>query len=247
MDYLAFTGRRTAFLRAFYKDASVPFHAVRAKIEAHEEPYADPRGYEDAEPPFLGEWMEAGDAVHVLVQSVASLLSQTLKLYIERWIGELRKRAGDEQLVKAGIGLPNSPSFKSEFKNGWFAGYRAYCRALDIDWSESPADLALLEQLILARNSAQHSTDITSVRARQTESETTRFPNGFFADTFDLRWNESMTPGSRFLLPPHLDISGDKLARALDEVDAFCSWLDAQHPMRRSSHSASYRALYQSS
>src|SRR5258708_24246462 len=159
MDYLAFTGRRTAFLRAFYKDASVPFHAVRAKIEAHEEPYADPPGYEDAEPPFLGEWMEAGDALDVLGQSVASLLSQTLKLYIERWIGELRKRAGDEQLVKAGIGLPNSPSFKSEFKNGWFAVYRAFCRALDIDWSDSHADLALHWQLILARTSAQLPTD----------------------------------------------------------------------------------------
>src|SRR5258707_7678566 len=100
MDYLAFTGRRTAFLRAFYKDASVPFHAVRAKIEAHEEPYADPPGYEDAEPPFLGEWMEAVYALDVLGQSASSILSQTLMLYMQLTTASLTKRARDEHLAE---------------------------------------------------------------------------------------------------------------------------------------------------
>jgi hypothetical protein len=239
MDYLAFTRMRTRFLRYFYAEAAAPFHEIRRKIEAYEEPFECPPGYEDAEPPFLSEWQDAADALDVLGQSVASLLAQTLKLYIEHWIDEVRRRAGDDQLTKLGIGLPTDPAYKSAFKKGWLAGYRAYSDRLGTDWAQSPVDLAVLEQLILARNSVQHSADITSVRVRQTKADTDRYPNGFFADAFDIKLNDSMKPGSGFLLPPRLDMSGDKLARALQAVDDLCSWLDSSHPLRPSSRGSS--------
>ena len=232
MDYLAFTRMRTRFLGEFFERASNPFHEIRRKIEAYEEPYEAPCGYEDTEPPFLSEFQEAGDALNVLGQSVASLLVQALKLYIEHWINELRNRAGDAQLAKVGVGLHIDATYKAAFKQGWFNGYRAYCAALGVDWTAFPGDLGILEQLVLARNAVQHSNDITSVRVRQSEADAERYPAGFFADEFDLALNESMTPASSFLRPPRLDLSGDRLNRVFVEVDTFCAWLDEQHPFR---------------
>jgi hypothetical protein len=239
MDYLAFTKMRTRFLRYFYAEAAMPFLEIRRKIDAYEEPFEGPPGYEDAEPPFLSEWQEAANALDVLGQAVASLLSQTLKVYVDHWIAELRQRAGDKQLATVGVGLPTDAVYRPAFKKGWLHGYREYCKNLGIDWAASSVNVDILEQLVLARNSVQHSDDITSVRARQTEADADRYPNGFFADAFDIMLNESMSRGSRFLRPPRLEISDDKLRHACDEVDAFCTWLDSQHPMRPKSARAS--------
>lgn len=233
MDYLTFTRMRTQFLRFFYAEAARPFCDMQRKIETYEEPFDSPPGYEDGEPPFLSEWQEAGDALDVLGQSVASLAAQTLKLYVEHWVNELRSRVCDDQLLAIGVGVPSDTVYKRAFKRGWLAGFRAYTEKLGIDWEQCNADYSLLEQLILARNSAQHSSEIASLRARQTEIDARRYPSGFFADQFDVLWNDSIGANSRFVQPPRLDMSGERIARALDEVDALCSWLDGQHPLRR--------------
>ena len=97
MDYLTFTKWQTQFLRYFYSEAAKPFLETRRKIEAEEPPF-EPSYSEDAEPAFLGEWQDAEDALALLGQCVASLLSDRLKLYLEHWVRELRDSAGDAQL-----------------------------------------------------------------------------------------------------------------------------------------------------
>jgi hypothetical protein len=79
MDYLAFTKNQTQFLRYFYSEAAKPFLETRRKIEAEEPPFEPPYS-EDAEPAFLSEWQDAGDALILLGQCVASMLSDRLKL-----------------------------------------------------------------------------------------------------------------------------------------------------------------------
>ncbi len=239
MDYLAFTQSRIRFLRYFYSESAARFLEIRRKIEAHEEPYNWPIGYEDSEPPFLDEWVDASNALDVLGQSVASFLSETLHLFIKHWVDELIARAGAELLIEVGVGLATDKAYKAEFKKGWLNGYKAYCAKLEVDWSASTVDIELLEQLVLARNTVQHPMDITSVRVRQPQADAEKFPRGVFADAFDIALNESMKPGSLFLRPPRLDISEAKLRQAFDEVERFCIWLDSQHPMRKPPRGAS--------
>jgi hypothetical protein len=229
MDYLAFTKVQTRFLRYFYSEASKPFLETRRKIDDEEPPFEPPYS-EDSEPAFLNEWMDAEDALALLGQCVASLLSDRLKLYIEHWISELRERAGDSQLVKLGIGVPNDAANKSiRRKRGWLTGYRTYCEKLNVSWSDSGADLDLLEQLALVRNNSQHPENITSIRVRQTKADAERYPRGVFADRLDVAAGVTM----RFMWPPRVEITAENLALAFDEVDKFCEWLDLQHPMRQ--------------
>jgi hypothetical protein len=234
MDYLAFAKLRTRRLRFIYSEAIKPFVETRRRIDSHEEPFEDPPGYEDEEPPFLSEWLEAGEAVDFLGQAIASQLSETLDLYLKHWVAELERAAGKVKLHSLGVPASDEPAFKKLSNQGWFGRYREYCRILGVDWSASGCDISLLEELALARNSAQHPPDITSTRVKQTEDYARRFPNGFFADPFELAANASMArPNSRaFFWPPRLEMSEAKLTKAFDEVDRFCEWLDQQHLVR---------------
>jgi len=158
------------------------------------------------------------------------MLSSSLHLYIEEWISELVASAGVQQLADVGVGLPVDAAYKAEFKKGWINGYRVYCAKLGVDWTKGPADLGLLEQIVLARNVVQHSPDITSVRARQSTHDATRHLKGFFADELELAMFDRSSIG-HFMRPARLNVTQEKLLAALEEVERFCEWLYAQHPM----------------
>lgn len=233
MDYLYFLGERTRFIRQFYTDAATPFVERERKIEEGEEPFDPADGAESDEPAYLDEWIETRDALDVLGQSCVSMVSSSLHLYMEEWISELVARVGVKQLADLGIGVPTDAAYKAEFKKGWINGYRVYCAKLGVDWSQGPSDLTLLEEIVIARNTVQHSTDITSVRARQSAHDATKHPRGFFADDLELAMFNRSSIG-QFVRPVRLNITQDKLFTALDEVERFCEWLNGQHPMRPS-------------
>jgi len=235
VNYLYFLQQRTHFIREFYADAASVFIERKRKIAQGEEPFD--HGYGEDEPPFLDEWAEAEDALDVLGQFCVSMLSSSLHLYIGKWISELRMRAGVKQLADLGVGLPEDVAYRTEFKKGWINGYRVYCAKLGVDWKTGPSDLTLLEQIVLARNTVQHSTDITSVRARQSTTDATEHPKGFFADESELAMFDHSRIGHLFR-PVRLNVTEEKLVAAVDEVDRFCEWFDTQHPMRRPSNGA---------
>ena len=142
MDVQYFLRRRTQFIRRFYDEAAGPFVERRRMIEAEEDPYKPPYS-EDGEPAFMEEWQEAQSALEVLGRTCVSMLSASLKLYLETWRREL------------GI---DCTEFKSTFRNkGVLRGYReCFERRLQLKWDECPADFDILEQVILARNRDQH-------------------------------------------------------------------------------------------
>jgi hypothetical protein len=213
----------------FYEDASLPFTERKRKIEAGEEPFVPSYGYEDDEPAFLEEWGEADEALDLLGQMCISVLAASLQLYVKSWIDDRFRRYG-QHLAERGIVPPdrNSPAFKQ----GWINGYRAFFRdQLGIDWADGPSNLGVLEEIALARNRVQHPEEITSLRVRQSKKDQAKYPRSFFADEFELRaWGDrSLT--SEFVPPVRLNVTRDRLFAAIDEVEAFCSWLDEQAPI----------------
>jgi hypothetical protein len=210
VDVLFFLQQRTSFIRRYYDAAAAPFLETQRKIEAEEPPFVPPYS-EDGEPPFLLEWLEAQMAIDVLGQNCVSLLAATLKLYFQTW----------EKL----LGLTNQEQFKSEFKKGFVKGYRAsFADVLAVDWATLPVDLDILEQVVLARNDAQHPGSIHTMAVSHGSA-------GGKARTVSLFVNpdEHALLGSDEMdswLPLTIKVSRENLFKAIDAVDAYATWLE---------------------
>lgn len=107
---------------------------------------------EDPEPPYLDKWMDADTGIQIVGLSCVSLLSDSLKLYF----GTLQHRV-------IGFRFADEESEKKAFKKGFVAAYTGILdHILDTNWSDCPADLKIIEQVVLARNRGQHGGDLTS-------------------------------------------------------------------------------------
>lgn len=216
MDVGFFLNERIAFIRQFYDAASAPFSERKRRIEAEEAPFEPPYS-EDGEPPFLAEWIEADDSLHVLGYSCVSMLAAALHLYFKTWESEL--------------GVPVAEPLKPTFqKEGWIKGYKAYFAInIGIRFEHGPADLSVLEEIVLARNRIQHPESITNHRTSYSSKDIERLRRPFFMDEREQQLPADIEQSEiSWLFPPSLHITGDKLAAAIAEVEKFTGWLETQ-------------------
>lgn len=213
MDVLFFLKQRTNFIQKFYHNAALPFEETKRKIEAKEEPYIPPYS-ENSEPPFLEEWIEAEESLDVLGHTCISMLAASLQLYLKTWDMELALKCG--------------AIYKAEFKDGWINGYRVCFREqLGIRWKEGPTDLHLLEEIVLARNRAQHPESIARDGITYSKSDAKKLPKIFFVDNIDMQIL-SLAGGieGSWIIAPTLRVTAEKLYTAITEVERFCDWLN---------------------
>lgn len=223
MDVVHFLTKRTRFVRTFYDSATAPFLETERRIDAGEPPFVAPYS-EDDEPSFLAEWMEAETAIEVLGRTCLSMLSDSLKLYFRTWERELR--------------LDCQKTCRKVFKErGFLHGYRACFEvACNVDWAQAPADISMLEQIILGRNDAQHPEEITTLSVRHgAHFKTAR--HLFFATDAEQQMLEATKDGHS-LMAPTLHVNRQTLFDAADAVDSLATWLeehffDARYPSRR--------------
>lgn len=161
MDVGWFLHQRVTFIRQLYATSSAPFVERERLIDSGEAPFEPPYS-EDVEPPYLTEWLEADDSVHVLAHACVSLLAAALQVYFKTW----ERQAGlsiDEATLKV---------FK---KRGWFTGYQTvFADQLGISFETGPVDLALIEEVVLVRNRVQHPESLTRVRPNHAEADLKR-------------------------------------------------------------------------
>ncbi len=215
MDVRYFLDRRIAFIRQFYATASEPYIERKRKIEAHEESFVPPYS-EDGEPPFLDEWLEADESLHVLAYSCISMLSAALHLYLESWVKQ--SRIAVEESMK-----------KSEFKKkGWFIGYDAhFTKHFNIAFKTGPSDLKMLNEVVLVRNRIEHPYSITDQRTQYSASDLKQLRHPFFVDKTEMTLlgysDEEEVP--QFMLPK-VHITEVQLLTAAAEVERFSAWFD---------------------
>ena len=215
MDVRYFLDRRIAFIRQFYATASEPYVERKRKIEAHEEPFVPPYS-EDAEPPFLDEWLEADESLHVLAYSCISMLSAALHLYLESWVKQSRI-AVDESMKKS--------VFK---KKGWFSGYDAhFTKHFNVAFKSGPSDLKMLKEVVLVRNRIEHPYSITDQKTQYSASDLKQLRHPFFIDETEMTLlgysDDEEVP--QFMLPT-VHISKAQLLAAVAEVEGFSAWFD---------------------
>lgn len=224
MDIQFFLFERLQFIEQFYRNSAAPFVERKRRIEAEEEPFVPPYS-EDGEPTFLAEWVEADESLNVLGRSCISMLTASLHLYLKTWERQ--------------IGIPIDESLKPCFKsNGWFHGYKAhFAQQLGVRFEDSPCNLSLLEELVLARNRVQHPESITTHSTHYSDSDLKKLPRPFFVDEKDLDLFSEVDEGTRsWLMQPTVYVTGEKLFSALSEVSRFSKWFEDLdfHPRRSS-------------
>jgi hypothetical protein len=215
MDATYFLKNRTQFIRTFYARGVEPFVAVKLAIEEDRPPFHDPPYSEDPEPAYLKEWLEADTAIKLLGLSCVSLLSDTLKLYFQA----LQHRV---------IGFDFKDG-KKLFKRGFVAAYRDVLGTiLQTDWSDCPADLAVIDQIVLARNDGQHPTSLGSFDVSHDPSVLEKHPRPFFISEDERRiWEESGEPRPS-PLAPSVEVTADSLFAAIGHVEKLAEWIDGR-------------------
>lgn len=185
MDIKYFSDSRLEFIRFFYREGRKPFDAVKNAIDNREPPYDVQLPWsllESGEPPFLTEWLEADMALNVLGYSCVSMLSNSLKITFTNMERQFGFRPGSDKKKK------------KLFKQGFVEGYKVLLsEILDTDWSDCPTDFAIVEQVVLARNTTQHTDDYSGFDAYHNDKTLEKHPRPFFvgedsagSDTTDL-------------------------------------------------------------
>jgi hypothetical protein len=215
MDVSYFLHQRTRLIRSYYETASLPFRETLRKIEAEVEPFVPPYS-EDPEPAFLTEWLEARDFLEITGRTCVSMLAGSLSLFLEQWDREL--------------GLPckevGRQMKKNIFENGKLHGYRQCFETISgKSWNDCPANLDLIEQVVLARNRDQHPEAIWGLGINHSEKDREKFPSLFFVEEDARRDGEHDGEYSSWMTV-RLHVSGEKLEMAIREVESLAVWLE---------------------
>lgn len=217
MDALFFLTERTGFIRRFYTEGAKGFLEIKHRIDAKLPPYVDLPSYGEGgdDPPYLTEWLEADASIDVLGMACISMLSDTLKIYF---------RTLEERVIRF--------SFKSReaaFKKGFLSAYLgALVEILDTDWSDCPADLGLIEQIILVRNRAQHGEDLSSFVITHDRATLDKYPRPFFIRDNEISAATAEDGSLGSLLMPTIKVDGAGLERAIGEVEKLGEWIDGR-------------------
>ena len=216
MDVLWFLKQRTTFIRRHYKTAGAPFREIIRKIDAEEEPYEPPHS-EDEEPAFLQEWSEANTSLEILGATCVSMLSEAMKLYFLTWERELG--------VECQKGLPDE--FSRKKGKGFVNGYKAcFGHILKTDWKDCPADFALIEQIALARNDAQHHKEITDLRLRHVGNLREKHPLPFFLSEHERQLIEAEDYREYPWVSLSLVVTQEALFEAIRQVELLGEWME---------------------
>lgn len=215
MDVSHFLKHRVKFIRQLYLNGIETYEERKTKIENELEPFIPPYS-EDGEPPFMEEWQEAEDSLHVMGYTCLSMLSSSLKLYFTT-VDKLYR-------------FDAKGAYKGIFKQGFIAGYGAFFKnELGIDFSRSPCNLALLEEIVLIRNTFEHPPEILFNKIRH-PSTRQNSPSMFFCSDEERRaWEEQDDIEDPWLLfQPHVHVTKEQMLEAIDAVSNFCDWLEQE-------------------
>jgi hypothetical protein len=221
MDVLAILVGQLRAVERLYGDAAGVFAERKRKIEAGEPPYEPPPfdpDYDDTEPPFLTEWLEAEEFQDIIGQACISMVHSCLKDYL------------DGVIERSGIQL-QAEKYISQRRNrvkgeSWLGRYIAlFAEVYGIDWTQSPVATADLEEINLARNDIQHGRPALGLSRYQSEQHANRFPSGLFVSEFDRGHRiKHFTP---FYTQIH--VSADALREAIQRVESFCAFIENYH------------------
>jgi hypothetical protein len=213
LDLVAFLKQRNKAVLYFYDNASKPFLEIVLAIENKAEPYV-PVYSEDPEPQYLEEWEAAKNGLNAVGLTVASMLSSSVKLFLEEWVSRVE---GHQR------------KYSRKHRKGWFFAYLKILKEVGVNIDDCPANMEIIEQLVLARNRAQHPENLTQIGVRHSGNDLKKYPNPYFISEDERKLLESRDLKSSWWLRPRVDFDHEKIETLIVEIESFCSWLDNEY------------------
>ena len=208
MDRSWFFRERIRYIRFFYHTGVAAFRNQKRLIENELPPYDNPPYSENGEPPYLDEWIDADMSEDVLGRACVSMLSDALKVYLN----STREEDFGFEFVE-----------NNTLKRGFVRPHiQAFCCVLEVDLSNCPVNIELIEQIVLARNNIQHGSLLNSLNVDHDKRTLSRFPRPLFSKTDDLERDE------RLRCPWYstkLTVTEAALKAALDECESLANWI----------------------
>jgi len=209
MDIKYFLEDRLCFIDYFYKTASVPFDSILESIEQEKEPYT-PTFCNSEEPSFLKEWQDAQAGLQVLGISTISMLSSTLEMFLNEWTISVETE---------------NKQHNRKHKKGWFSAYKIILEKEGIKIESCPADLDMLEQMILVRNRGAHPNQFTSFSVNHSEKDLQKYPIPYCTSDW---WKRGVEKNGGHVcgIDPNIHVDYDKISIFLIQIRMFCGWLE---------------------
>ena len=163
MDLVHFLKEKLRLAEYLYQSAALPFEEILRKIGENEPPYAytgEPEDYCGDE--FYTEWSDAENALDALGASCLAIVQQAAYAYLKAWVLEI----GGKDVWEAK--LPGG---------GWFGRCRYILEKADVDLRPCVAEIAIIEQGILARNDFIHNDDLVDEMTMQGEYHKKKYPS----------------------------------------------------------------------
>lgn len=220
MDVDYFLKRRVDAIAQFHEEASSRFLETMGKIEREEPPF-EPVYAEDGEPQFLDEWFQQSYSLDLIGRSAISNLSNTLKIYFETWSKLLWKNPQACREAAPEI-------FKRSFLRGYLA---CFTEVTGLNLVNCPADIDVIEQVILARNLDGHAGSLTSEAIHHDKSALKKFPVPLFAEPTDMYCRANIKIDPFGFGGPALHVSAHGFRHAAEQVRVLSDWLE--EPLQR--------------
>jgi hypothetical protein len=214
MDLNFFLEERLKFANYYYVTGSSPFNNIIEAIEKEQEPYIPTDYDESGEPPFLTEWLDAQTGLQSVGITALSMHSSALQLFLNEWVSRFENEES---------------RFKRTHRKGWFNAYKKVIEDVGLSLTDSPADLNLLEQAVLARNRGQHPDELTSLSIRHSSYDLEKHPSLYFVSNEDKNIIDDANEEPSWWLAPHVHVDLEKLSTLSEQVKIFCSWLEAEY------------------
>lgn len=212
MDANHFLGQRLELITVFYRQGAAPFLATMQAIEDGTGEWANPPYSEDAGPVYELEYNQARACLLLLGTTAITSIAGSLQLFLDTMV----KLYGDK-----------AHYLKSGAEGGWWGKHQRYFAARGLDFAKSGANITLLTDVVLARNSVQHQEFLTSDRASYRDEDLAKLGNPFFINESEAAMLKDLgDEATPYLYAPTIELDEAKLVIAVSEVKKLTSWLE---------------------
>jgi len=212
MDANYFLGCRLDLVEHFYRQAAVPFQATMEAITGGKPPFDSPPYSEDGEPPYEVEYYRERDCLRLLGATSLSSLAGSLQVFLDT----LLTLHGDQ-----------AQFLKTSSEGGWWGRHQRYYSGCGLDFAQSGANLDLLNDVVLARNSVMHQTYLANESASYRDDDLNKLTRPFFvSESEETLLNGLGDDGTPYLFSPTIEVNAQKLGIAIAEIRRLGRWLE---------------------